>query len=276
MSAGTVENVDIGPMSADQKEAEVAVVAVMAADALLPEETEETVAEGIPMNMKEDTAPDLPDATTTEHLVTATTVETEWTVVTILEKIEVAEEKKADVAEAPVDLEVDQEVAPTTEMAPEKMMAVPSSSNKASASTATKKGTSETIALSMTVAAKVEEEEVPTDVETTTETTVLEEETDIAEITLLDSPEADLPVVPAPLIMKVETEREGPVRSKATTIASKKTEEGTIALHRDQDRPKGNATLKPLIGNECDNFDATFESSGMNDNDNDFEERLIA
>lgn len=148
MSAGTVENVDIGPMSADQKEAEAAVVAVMVADVLLPEETEEMVAEGIPMNTKEDTAPDLPDATTTEHLVTATTVETEWTVVTILEKIEVAEEKKADVAEAPVDLEVDQEVAPTTEMPPEKMMAVPSSSNKASALTATRKGTSETIALS--------------------------------------------------------------------------------------------------------------------------------
>ena len=132
----------------------------------------------------------------------------------------------------------------------------------------------------------MEEEDVLTDVETTTETTVIEEETDIveitlleeetdtAEITLLDSPEADLPVVPAPLIMKVETQRERPVRSKATTIASKRTEEGTTALHRDQDRPKGNATLKPLIGNECDNFDATFESSGMNDND--FEERLIA
>jgi len=291
MSAGTVANVDTGPMSAGLRDKEVA-----GEDALHPgrimdkigliiemvkeasDGREETEAEGTQASTKKEadravirvvkiaiiseatgTAPDLQDAIMTDNPVIDTR-ETELTAVTAetsgkTGEIEEVEERE-DAAEAPLtDLDPAPE-APTTEE-DLKMMVVLLSSSKVSVSTATRKVTSGITAPNSVAP----EKEVWTE-EEIIEIIVQEEETEeaaeaeTAEAILLgnNNPGADLPV-PHINLEEVKQEKTGikAAKTKVNTTVNPKAGEGITVLNRDLDRPEEDATsTKAMTENECD------------------------
>lgn len=221
------------------------------------------------------TALDLQDAIMTEESPVIVTREADLSAETsetteeeIETQIEMEIDKRGDAAEVPVDLTLEApkterevaEKAAATEERLEKTMVVPHSSNKVFVSTAIRKVTRRSLALSMVAP----EKEVWTEGEII-ESIVLEEavaEAETAEATLLDnSPGADLPA-PHTKAEKTErtatekppikTEKDSPARNRASTTVNKRKED-TEVPYLGPDPPKEDATLRTAtIENECD------------------------
>ena len=193
-------------------------------------------------------------------------------------QIEMEIDKRGDAAEVPVDLTLEApkterevaEKAAATEERLEKTMVVPHSSNKVFVSTAIRKVTRRSRALSMVAPEKeglrriLRVKEVWTEGEII-ESIVLEEavaEAETAEATLLDnSPGADLPA-PHTKAEKTErtatekppikTEKDSPARNRASTTVNKRKED-TEVPYLGPDPPKEDAILRTAtIENECD------------------------